>query len=469
MLNIIQRSGLLISKKDQYKEYYIKIKEFLERRTTAYDKSNFIINKFYIESDKYLLIPRYFPIQQFTFHYKVVNHQHEGAPIEISHNITPRGDAQKKAIRYLMKNNNGILQLSPGVGKTVISIYMIAERKKKTMVLVHRDSLAKQWEKRFLEFTDLKIDDIARLTSVTFEDDLKKPIIIATVQTFRSLVKRKSEEFLTHLDNANVGVLVADEVHTSIGAPKLSECSIHIPARYTYGLSATPDRYDGNGDIIRFHLGDIFSDDDLEGTMDGKVTVILLDYQIDTPRSYRYVRWGGEFQRSRYLNMIKKSKPFRVAMRGLLGRLKKDRHLICVAERIKLIDELYKETKHESKGLFCGAGPKLEQLDFKVTFATPGKVRDGVDAPWKDCVVMTSPIRNIEQLIGRILRGEIEGKKTPIIIDMVDYGCPDISRTFYSRQKYYDKKEWPIQYLFFKDGKLNSIDREVAMEIMEGK
>jgi superfamily II DNA or RNA helicase len=468
MLKIIQRSGMLISKEHQYKEFYIKIKEFLERRTTAYDKSNFVINVFYVESEKYLLIPRYFPIQQYTFHYKVVNHQHEGAPIEINHNITPRTDSQRKAIKYMMKNHNGILQLSPGVGKTVISIYMIAERKKKSIILVHRDSLAKQWEERFLQFTDLKIDDIARLRSATFEKDLKKPIIIATVQTFRSLVKRKPEEFLTHLNNANIGVMVADEVHTSIGAPKLSECSIHIPARYTYGLSATPDRYDGNGDVIRFHLGDIFSDDDLEGTMSGKVTVILLDYQIDTPRSSTYVRWGGEFQRSRYLNMMKKSKPFRVALKGLLSRLKRNRHLICVAERIKLIDELFKETEHESKGLFCGSGPKLEQLDFKVTFATPGKVRDGVDAPWKDCVIMTSPIRNIEQLVGRVLR-EVEGKETPVIIDMVDCGCPDISRTFYPRQKFYDQKEWPIQYLFFKDKKLSQIDRQMAMEILEGR
>jgi len=468
MLKIFQRSGMLISKEHQYKEFYIKIKEFLERRTTAYDKSNFIINTFYVESEKYLLIPRYFPIQQYTFHYKIENHQHEGAPIKINHSIVPRSDSQKKAMKYMLKNHNGILQLSPGVGKTVISIYMIAERKLKSIILVHRESLAKQWEERFLEFTDLKIDDIGRLRSATFEKDLKKPIIIATVQTFRSLVKRKPEEFLTHLNNANIGVMVADEVHTSIGAPKLSECSIHIPARYTYGLSATPDRYDGNGDIIRFHLGDVFSDDDLEGTMNGKVTVILLDYEIDTPRSFRYVRWGGEFQRSRYLNMIKKSKPFRVAMRGLMSRLKKDRHLICVAERIKLIDELFKETKHDSKGLFCGGGPKLEQLDFKITFATPGKVRDGVDAPWKDCVIMTSPIRNIEQLVGRILRG-VEGKKTPIILDMVDYGCQDISRTFYPRQKFYNKKGWPIQYLFFKDNKLNPIDREMAMEILEGK
>ena len=110
MLKIIQRSGLLISKKDQYKEFYIKIKEFLERRTTAYDKSNFVINTFYVESEKYLLIPRYFPIQQYSFHYKVINHQHEGAPIEITHNITPRSDAQKKIVQ---KTHNKALNL-PG-------------------------------------------------------------------------------------------------------------------------------------------------------------------------------------------------------------------------------------------------------------------------------------------------------------------------------------------------------------------
>ena len=466
MVEIIKRSGLLISRQYQYDDFYIKIKEFLERRTKAYNTSNYTINKFYIESEKFLLVPRNFPIQQYIFDYNIKDVSHEGKHIDIEHNITPRSETQHKTINYILSNENSTLQLAPGVGKTIIAIYMIAERKRKSLILVHRDSLAEQWRNRFEEFTNLKSNKISRLRSSTFDKDLDQPIIIATTQTFLSLLKRNPRDFLIKLNDANIGIFVADEVHTSVGAPTFSECSIHMPSKYTYGLSATPYRYDGNGDIIEFHLGDIFSDDDLEGTMGAKVTVLLLDYQIDTPRRARYIRWGGDFQRARYLNLIKKSKPFIEVVRRLLGRLK-TRDLICMVERIKLIDDLYNWMPIKSKAKFCGTGG-LETLNSKATFATPGKCRDGIDAPWKDAIIMTSPISNIEQLTGRIIR-ESDNKRTPIIVDMLDYGCPDIANTFYKREKFYNEKQWPVQYLLFANNKLRSIDRDVTYKILRGE
>lgn len=466
MINIIKRSGLLISKEYQYEEWYIKIREFLERRSKDYNSSVFTLHKFYVESEKFLLIPRNFPIQQFIFDYDIRDVTHEGEDIDIEHSIEARSEAQRKAMNHIMTNNNATLQLAPGVGKTVISIYMIAERKKKAIILVHRDPLAKQWHNRFKQFTNLKDDDIAALSSATFKDDLDKPIIISTVQTFLSLLKRNRKDFLVKLNDANVGVCVGDEVHTTVGAPTFSECSIHIPSKYVYGLSATPYRYDGNGDIIEFHLGSIYSDTDMEGTMNAKVVVMLLDYQIDQPSRARYIRWGGEFQRARYLNLMKKSKPFINAMKGLLERFK-SRHLICMAERIKLIDDLYNMMPHKNKAKFCGQGG-LETLDSKATFATPGKCRDGIDAPWKDSIIMTSPISNIEQLAGRITRTS-ENKDQPIVVDMVDYGCPDISRTYWKREQYYDEKEWDIQYVLFTKGKIKTIDREITHKIIRGE
>ena len=465
-MEIIKRSGLLISKQHQYEDFYIKIREFLERRTKEYNSSIYTVNKFYIESEKFLLIPRNFPIQKYMFDYNVKDVRHEGEIIDIKHNIVPRGEAQKKAIQHVMSNESATLQLAPGVGKTVISIYMIAERKRKSIILVHRDPLAKQWLKRIKQFTNLTDDDIGMLRSSTFEKDLDKPVIIAMVHTFLSLLKRNRQDFLMKLNESNIGICVADEVHTSVGAPTFSECSIHIPAKYTYGLSATPYRYDGNGDIIQFHLGDIYSDDDLEGTMGAKVTVVMLDYQIDTPRRAQYIRWGGDFQRARYLNLMKKSQPFIEVIRGLLSRLKM-RDLICIAERIKLIDELHEWMPSKSKAKFCGAGG-LETLNSKTTFATPGKCRDGIDAPWKDSIIMTSPISNIEQLTGRVIR-DAENKQTPIVIDMVDYGCKQIANTYYKREKFYDEKGWPVQYLIYTKNQLKPIDREVMHKILTGE
>ena len=466
MIKLIKRSGLLIPKQYQYEPWYIKIKEFLERRSKEYNSSVYTVHRFYVESEKFLLIPRNFPIQQYIFDYEIQDVSHVGKDIDIEHNITPRTTSQRLAMEYVMANQNGTLQLAPGVGKTVISIYMIAERKKKAIVLVHRDPLVKQWRNRFDQFTSLDHEQIATLRSGTFDTDLDKPVIISTVQTFLSLLKRNRKDFLVKLNDAGVGVCVGDEVHTTVGAPTFSECSIHIPSRNVYGLSATPYRYDGNGDIIEFHLGDIYSDTDDEGTMPAKVVVILVDYQIDTPRRARYIRWGGDFQRARYLNMIKKSKPFRGAIKGLFHRFK-GRNLICIAERIKLIDDLYDMVPNNSKAKFCGSGG-LETLESQITFATPGKCRDGVDAPWKDSIISTSPISNMEQLAGRITRIS-DDKDTPIVVDMVDYGCEEIAKTYYKRESYYDQKEWPIQYVLYRDGKLMPLDRETTHKIIRGE
>ena len=465
-MKIRKRSGLLIPREYENREFYIRIKEFLQRRSKEYNKSTFIINEFYIESEKFLLIPRNFPIHQYLFEYDLEDRTHDGEDIDITHNIAPRSKTQEDAIRYILDNENGILQLSPGVGKTVITIYMIATRKKKSMILVHRDSLAEQWRDRFMDFTNIQYDDIARVTSSTFEEDFEKPIIISTTQTFMSLLKRKREEFLTALHNANIGIFVADEVHTSVGAPTFSECSIHMPSRYTYGLSATPYRYDGNGDIIEFHLGDIFADDDTEGTMPAKVSVILADYGISA-KSGGYIRWGGQFQRARYLNQMKKSKPFMTLAKGIMNKVKNNRHVIMIAERIKLIDELYEWLQFPSKSKFCSTAT-LKELNSNFTFATPGKCRDGIDAPWKDAVIMTSPISNIDQLSGRVTRS-YPNKQTPAIIDFVDYGCPEISRTIYGRLKFYESKGWPVQYILFANNELKLIDKQVALDIIEGK
>ena len=467
MIEIIQRSGLLIPRKYKHEPFYTKVKEELARRSKAFQTSNYEYQIFYIESDKFLLIPRYFPLNEYVSALTIKNYTHSGDDIEIEHNIKPRSETQRIAMDYMTSMSKGIIQLAPGVGKTVISIYAIAEKKKKSIILVHRDSLADQWRDRFIQFTNYEKENISRLGSNTFESDLLYPIIIGTVQTFLSLLRRKREDFLVALNQANIGVFIGDEVHTTVGAPTFSECSIHIPAYCTFGLSATPYRYDGNGDIIEYHLGSIFEDADTEGTMGAKVTVLLLDYEIDTPRRYKYIRWGGKFQRARYLNLMKKATPYREAMRGLIGKLGNDRNLISMVERVKLIEEHYDETQYKNKSKFCGTA-KADTLEKRITFSTPGKCRDGIDAPWKDCVVMSSPIRNIEQMIGRILRTAPD-KKTPIVIDMVDYGCPEIGRTFYGRRNFYKNKEWPVQYLLCKDNMMKVVDEQVALDIVAGK
>lgn len=466
MVELIKRSGVLIPRIYEQMPFYIAIKEDLTRRVKEYTNSVYREYVFYLESEKYMLIPRDYPIRRYIHSFEMKNYQHKGEPIQINHNIQPRNDTQKKAINHMLSRESCILQLPPGVGKTVISIFVIAETKVKSLVLVHRDSLVDQWKERFEQYTDLPKDKIAKLSSATFNKDLKQPIIITTAQTFLSLLNRKREEFLVALDQANIGLFIADEVHTSVGAPTFSECSMHIPSYRTYGLSATPYRYDGNGDIIEYHLGDVFTDSNIEGTMKARVTVLLLNYEIDTDYRMKYLYWGGDFQRARYLNLMKKSEPFMATVKGLLNKLKDTRNMLVMAERITLIDELYKWVDSTSKSRFYRS-ESMGMLKYNLTFTTPGKCRDGIDAPWKDAIIITSPIANIEQLTGRVIRDATD-KQQPIIIDMVDYGCRRIANTASTRIKFYEQKNWDVQYILVKDGQMKEVEKEVAIQIMRG-
>ena len=470
MVELIKFGGIIIPKKYENDPFYTQVKEFLHRRYKQYQTADFASYNFYLESDGNLKIPRFFPISIYT-DCNIIDKDSVGEDINITHNIVPRDDVQKSIINHLMNNNRGIIQAPPASGKTVVCIYAVAEKKKKTLILVHKDSLADQWkgpgiEKKsgFLDFTNLNPDDIARLTSSTFEDDLKKPIIISTTQMFLSLLKRHRLEFLTALKDANIGIFIADEVHTSVGAPQFSECSIHIPSKQVIGLSATPYRMDGNEDVIRYHLGEVFVPEGERKILPAKITILLMNFGIPS-KSKGFIYWGGEFQRSRYLSQMKKAEKMINVCKSLLERFTaEDRDIIFMAERTKFIDEMYDWLPYSSKSKFYKSA-KLDELEQKVTFSTPGKIRDGVDAPKKDCLILTSPIGNIEQMVGRIER-QVEGKKQLIIVDMVDISYPRISITVSPRIRYYEKKGWGLQYIFInEDGSLKKVNKEDALKL----
>jgi len=466
MIELTRRSGITIPEKYKNETFYHKIRAHLFRRQKQYNTPDYVIQKFFIETPNYLTIPRFFPIHEYV-DCKIRDVSHEGKDIKISHNITPRNEAQENAIKYMLENDSGIIELQPGMGKTVISIYTIATRKKKSLILVHRDSLVEQWKNRFLTFTNLKEDDIARLSSTKFEEDLQKPVIITTNQTLLSILNRKRMQFLVELDKARVGIFIGDEVHTTIGAPTFSEASIHIPSRVVFGLSATPYRWDGNTDIIEYHLGDTYKDEDTSDTLPARVTVLLFDFGVDIPKRFKYLRWEGQFQRSRYLNLIKNSEMVLGVSKALLEKFR-SRHVLYIAERLKVLDAVFDDIEHNSKAMFT-AGCPLEALEERMTFSTPGKCRDGVDAQWKDVCIMTSPIKNIHQMVGRINRAYPD-KQEPIVIDMVDIGCPEISSSYYGRKQYYESKGWFVQHIVVDQARnLHPVDEKTAMKILRGK
>jgi len=457
MYKFKRKAGIAIPIKYENEEWLDLIKRTLTRYSKVYGSQDTSeLNEFFVKTNKNIIIPRFFPIQDYV-DCEIVDETFEGETIDIEHNITLRNDLQKRAIDYLSNNESGTIELQPGTGKTVITIYDITQRKKKSIILVYLSDLCKQWKSRFLEHTNLNEEDILIVSSKNFDQMKDKKILIITNQTFISLLKNNPFEFLKELSYANIGIFVSDECHTSIGAKTFSKCSINIPSKVVRGLSATPYRIDGNNDIINYHTGSIFCDESYEGTVtDVYVTFILLDFGLDEPRRKKYLYWGNNFNKPRYLNLMinpKHSPRFHSIIKGLLDKFKDNYNSLVIVERLKLLDLLYNYLETDDKAKFVG-NSSLDKLDYKVTFATPKKIRDGIDAPWKELLILTSPIGNIKQMIGRVCR-EYKDKNKVKIIDIVDIGCKPVKDTLHERKKYYQNNGWLVNYILF-DLNLNS-------------
>jgi superfamily II DNA or RNA helicase len=471
MLIFKRTSGIIIPTEYKNEKWYQFIKKKLTRRFKDYNTSTYTVYKFYIEGEKFLKIPRFFPIHDYLL-CKIEDKINDGEDIEIEHSIILRDELQRNTVEYMLSHDMGIIQCPPGSGKTILSIYIIATLKKKTLILTHRTSLIDQWmgvntegkKQGFLNFTNIDINDMGKLTSSNFKEVLKKKIILCTDQTFISLLKRNRQEFLIELNHARIHTLIVDELHTAVGAPTFSECSLHLPVKRVYGLSATPF-HENTNDIMQMHCGPIIIPEGKSSTMDARVVVLLFDYEIVQSRK-RYIYWAGKFQRSRYLNMIKNSKPFMKIAIGLLNKfISEDRNIIFMAERIKLIDELYNKTNTEDKTKFI-SGAGNEVLSKKIIFTTPGRFRDGVDCPEKNLLIMSSPINNVDQMTGRILRIS-KDKIEPLVMDLVDISCVDISRTLLKRLEFYKLKNWNIRYLYVdSNGNKNELEEEQVIKLL---
>ncbi len=92
---------------------------------------------------------------------------------------------------------------------------------------------------------------------------------------------QKIPNLLDIMKSANYGFSVWDECHTSVSAEKFSISSLFTPADKTFGLSATPERRDGNSDIISLNLGPVYEPQkDSDYTMNPKVALLKFDHEI---------------------------------------------------------------------------------------------------------------------------------------------------------------------------------------------
>lgn len=165
---------------------------------------------------------------------------------------------QEEAARCLLKHEDGILSAPTGFGKTVVGAYLVAQRRLPTLVIVPKTALVAQWVGRLGDFLDVEDPRGPLLTPSGRPSRRKRPVVgqigggkrlasgLVDVATFQSLVEKDPDTGEVRAKDllAAYGMIICDECHHA-AAPQLEIVLKSAPARYVYGLSATPRRADG--------------------------------------------------------------------------------------------------------------------------------------------------------------------------------------------------------------------------------
>jgi superfamily II DNA or RNA helicase len=99
-----------------------------------------------------------------------------------------------------------------------------------------------------------------------------------------------------------------------------------------------------------------------------------------------------------------------------------------------------------------------------ILFASYQLVSEGTDIPTLNTLIMTTPKKQIQQVVGRILRAKTEF--TPLIIDIADTSFSVYQNQSYYRNRYYRKCNYSIESINIdaKDKKIPIIDEEIIIE-----
>ena len=308
----------------------------------------------------------------------------------------------------------GIIQLPCGSGKTVLTLKIISELKKKTLIIVHKEFLMNQWIERIQEF--LPSAKIGKIQAAVCDTD-DKDIVIGMVQTLYS------REYPQELYN-QFGLTIVDEVHR-ISSEQFSKTLFRTITSYMLGISATVKRKDGLEKVLYSFIGKLLYS--MERTQDDIVTVRAIQY---TTKDTEFNEVEQDFRgNTKYSTMISKlcafcpRSDFVVRVLADLILENPDNQIMILAHNRCLLTYLYDEIvskKIATVGYYVGGMKEaaLKETESKqIVVATYSMAAEALDIKTLSTLVMVTPKTDIVQSVGRILRMKHDN---PIIVDIID-------------------------------------------------
>ena len=457
MYSILSKNGygILKSELDEYKL------ESIRKDLTMTPKVNFDIGKsknnsskedltfqLYSENEKRIYIPRYYGFQKYGAPSLCKLTSGKDINIDFIGNLR---ETQQEPINNFLKaardplKMGGIISVPCGFGKTIMSLYIACQLKKKTMFISHKDFLNQQFIDTVKLFApDAKVGIIKQKKV----DVVGKDFIIASLQ---SLAMRDYDIGIFD----DIGFVIIDEVHHT-GAQVFCKAFQKLNNPIILGLSATLNRKDGMRRVFEYYIGKSVY------TLKNKelCDVIVQVHKYFEPHiDYSTIKlmWNGKENGAGMINNICAFRPrteyIIFILKDILSK-EPDRRVLILSERrnqLKDIEQFIVEHNiaNNSYGYYVGG---MKQTDLAISsekqiiLATFQLASEGFNVPSLNTIIFASPISDIQQSIGRILREIPEKRKyTPLCIDIFD-DFSIFKRKGASRLKFYNSNKYNVSF-----------------------
>ncbi len=348
---------------------------------------------------------------------------------------------QSKAVNIMLQKEFGTLSSPTGSGKTVMGLYMIAQRKQPALVVVHTKDLAFQWINRIETFMGIPSDEVGLIGAG--KKKIGEKITLALVQS----LYKCADEVSNH-----IGHLIVDECHRT-PSRTFTEAVSAFDSRYMMGLSATPWRRDKLSKLIFWHLGDVhFQVDKKDLEKKGHILKVDVIFRNTAFKPYfdpvnEYVKMLSELtmddERNRLIAAdIEKEVKKKNGICLVLSDRKKHCETIKTILKYKFNVEAELLTGDLSTEQRKQVLERLNKGEINVLIATGQLIGEGFDFKELSVLFMATPIRfsgRVQQYLGRIMRPS-KGKEKALVYDYVDVEVAPLVAAANARKRVYDSQ-----------------------------
>lgn len=345
---------------------------------------------------------------------------------------------QQAAVDSMVARQQGQLLIPCGGGKTRCGMAAIGRVGQRALVLVHTVDLADQWIAALTEHVMPQGAAVGLVGDGAFRVE---PVTVALIQSLSKWHHKKIRSFTD-----SFGTVILDEAH-HVPAKTFAKVLGCCRSRYRFGLTATPEREDGLTPLLEHHFGPVLHQVTHEELIQAGALVPPLVRLVES--QWRIGR-GTKTDHVSVLNALHKDRERTdLVVRCAKALVDEGRPTLVLTGRVSHAEQVARQlvaagvpaepmTGDTESAQRRATLRGIEDGRLKCIVAT-SLADEGLDLPCLSGLVLAAPSRNLsrtEQRVGRVMR-PLEGKPTPVVVDIVDHHERYMRDAFASRCQVY--------------------------------